>query len=72
MLNPILHWLDPSIWSQLWNINTCCLSYESNIMTTDALMTLAASASARIALTPKARLFRPSKFYIEFQKSVLN
>ena len=50
-------WLDLSRWNQLWNNNTCCLSYRANAMLADALATLEEpvhqQAMPGMVLTPK-------------------
>ena len=50
-------WLDPRRWNELWNTNTCCLSYTANTMSADALTTLGARASAGMVLTTKVGIF---------------
>ena len=55
-------WIVSWIWLELWNNNTCCLSYPSNAMPADALVE--ANASVGMVLTPKARLF-----HLQDQKS---
>ena len=45
--------------NEVWNNNTCCLSYIANTIPDDALTILWASAPAGMILTTKAGIFHP-------------
>ena len=50
-------WLDSSRWNQLWNNNTCCLSYTANNTPAYSLATLGAMPSSAMVLTTKGGIF---------------